>query len=321
MTHPTPAYPASRHFHLEQLAEGIYAALSHGGTGSMSNAGIIDLGETTLIFDTFATPQAAQDLRSAAEHLLGHRIAYVVNSHRHGDHWWGNQVFLPDASIIATGRTRADLLNDVAESKEQMQLDLENEIRDLEAKLAKEQATDKRRSQTDEIAARREILMAIPTFERAIPNLTFEQQLTLHGNKRMVEVLTYGGGHTASDAFLYLPDDQMLFMGDLLFVRTHPWIGHGDPEEWGRILQRVEHFNFTLAVPGHGPLAERSDLALNRRYLASILALAQEGMSKDLSLEEATQTKLSAPFDRWEGVETFDWNIEFLYARDSRGKP
>jgi len=315
MPHPTPALPASRHFHLEQLAEGVYAALSIGGTGSMSNAGIIDLGETTLIFDTFATPQAAQNLRSAAEQLLGHPISYVVNSHIHGDHWLGNQVFIPDADIITTGKTRADLLAEVDVSKDQMRLDLETEIRDLEAKWAKEQDPDKKRSQADEIASRREILMAIPTFARTIPNLTFEQQLTLHGAKRTVEALTYGGGHTASDAFLYLPDDRILFMGDLLFVRTHPWIGSGDPEEWEQILQRVERFDFTLAVPGHGPLGERSDLVLNRRYLASIVALAQESLSNDLSLEEVTRTKLSAPFDGWEGAETFDWNMKFLYNR------
>lgn len=315
MIHPPQALPASRHFHLEQLAQGIYAALSIDGTGSMSNAGIIDLGETTLIFDTFATPQAAQDLRSAAEQLIGHPITYVVNSHRHGDHWWGNQFFLPDADIIATGKTHADLLKHVDMSKEQMQRDLEGEIRELEAKLAKEQDVEKRHSQANEIATRLEILTAIPTFETTIPNLTFEQQLTLHGSKRSVEVLTYGGGHTASDAFLSLPDDQMLFMGDLLFVRTHPWIGHGNPEEWQRILQRVEQLNFTVAVPGHGPLGGRSDLALNRHYLASLVALAEECMSKGLSLEEATQTKLPAPFGTWEGAEIFDWNMEFLYSR------
>ncbi|HLG62042.1 MAG TPA: MBL fold metallo-hydrolase [Ktedonosporobacter sp.] len=315
MAHRPNALAVSRHFQLEQMTEGVYAAISIEGTGSMSNAGIVDLGETTLIFDTFATPQAAQDLRKAAEELIGHPVAYVVNSHRDGDHWWGNQVFLPDADIIATGKTRAALLNQESMNKEKMQLAIEGEIRDLEAKLAQEQDAHKRRSQANEIATRREVLKAIPTFEWTIPTLTFEQQLTLHGSKRTVEVHTYGGGHTASDAFLYLPDDKVLFMGDLLFVRTHPWIGGGDPEEWDRILQRIEHINFSVAVPGHGPLGEKSELALNQRYIASVVALAEECMSKDLPLEEARRMKLPAPFDSWEGAEVFDWNMEFLYNR------
>lgn len=127
MTHSTHALLTSKHFHLEQLSEGIYAAFSIDGTGSMSNAGIIDLGETTLIFDTFATPQAAQDLRRAAEQLIGQPITYVVNSHKHGDHWHGNQVFLPDAQIIASGKTYAELLKRMSVSKEKMQLNIEDE--------------------------------------------------------------------------------------------------------------------------------------------------------------------------------------------------
>jgi cyclase len=307
--------PTSRHFQLQQLADGIYVAISIDGTGSMSNAGIIDLGNATLIFDTFATPQAAENLRDAAEQLIGHPIRYVVNSHKHGDHVWGNQVFLPGASIIATEKTRADMLKHVDMSKEAFQSTIENQIQEMEGKLAKEQDEQKRRSQANEIATRREILTALPIFEHTIPDLTFEQHLTLHGSKRAVEVLTYGGGHTASDAFLYLPDDQLLFMGDLLFTRTHPWMGDGSPEEWVRILERIEQLSFTVAVPGHGPLGAREDLVLSRGYIASIVALAEKCMSEGLSLEEATRTKMPAPFGSWDGAEVFDWNIEFLYSR------
>jgi cyclase len=139
--------------------------------------------------------------------------------------------------------------------------------------------------------------------------------LTFHGRQRSIELLTYGGGHTASDAFLYLPADRLLFMGDLLFVGVHPWIGHGSPEEWQAILQRIEQIDFTIAVPGHGPLGSREDLALNRCYLASCLALAEQCMGEGLPLEEATGRKLPAPFDAWEGAEVFDWNMAFLYNR------
>src|SRR5690348_3454952 len=118
MAQPSHSLPTSRHFQLEQLADGVYAAISIDGTGSMSNAGIVDLGDTTLIFDTFATPQAAQDLRSAAEQLTGHAIRYVINSHKHGDHVWGNQVFSQHGCIIATDTTRTDMLKHVGEDNE-----------------------------------------------------------------------------------------------------------------------------------------------------------------------------------------------------------
>jgi glyoxylase-like metal-dependent hydrolase (beta-lactamase superfamily II) len=92
-------------------------------------------------------------------------------------------------------------------------------------------------------------------------------------------------------------------------------MGDGNPEEWIQILQRVEQLNFTLAVPGHGPLGAREDMVLNRHYSTSIVALAEKCMSEGISLAEATKTKLPAPFDSWEGSEVFDWNMEFLYSR------
>lgn len=61
----------SRHFTLEKVTEGIYAAIAKDGGGAVGNAGFIDLGDKTIVFDTFNTQQAAEDLRSMAEALTG----------------------------------------------------------------------------------------------------------------------------------------------------------------------------------------------------------------------------------------------------------
>jgi glyoxylase-like metal-dependent hydrolase (beta-lactamase superfamily II) len=95
----------SKHFTLEKIKEGIYAAIVTEYGGGIGNAGIIDLGDQTVIFDTFNTPQAARDLRKAAEDLIGNPVSYVVNSHWHGDHIRGNQSF-EDCKIISTVHTR-----------------------------------------------------------------------------------------------------------------------------------------------------------------------------------------------------------------------
>ena len=73
--------------------------------------------------------------------------------------------------------------------------------------------------------------------------------------------------------------------------------------------------NFTIAIPGHGPLGAREDMVLNRHYITSIVALAEKCTSEGISLEEATKTKMPAPFDSWEGSEVFDWNMKFLYSK------
>ena len=85
--------PQSRHFRLEQLQEGIYAAIHKEGGWAISNAGIVDLGDRTLVFDSFRSTQPALDLRLAAEQLTGRPVSIVVNSHYHADHTWGNCYF------------------------------------------------------------------------------------------------------------------------------------------------------------------------------------------------------------------------------------
>lgn len=95
----------SKHFRLQQLAAGVYAAIHIDGGAAIGNAGIVDLGDRTLIFDTFFTPQAGDDLRSAAEALTGRPIDAVINSHYHNDHIWGNQAFSSDTDIISTVET------------------------------------------------------------------------------------------------------------------------------------------------------------------------------------------------------------------------
>ena len=98
--------PGSKHFRLQQLADGVYAAVHIDGGAAIGNAGIVDLGDRTLVYDTFLTPQAAEDLRIAAEALTGRPIDAVLNSHWHNDHIWGNQVFDADTDIISTEETR-----------------------------------------------------------------------------------------------------------------------------------------------------------------------------------------------------------------------
>ena len=93
---------ATRHFTLRQLADGVYAAIHQERGWAVSNAGLVDLGGETLLFDTFMTPAAAQELRQVAEELMQQPVTYVVNSHYHNDHIWGNQVFRANTEIIST---------------------------------------------------------------------------------------------------------------------------------------------------------------------------------------------------------------------------
>src|ERR1051326_5099847 len=93
----------SKHFTIQQLKPGVWAVINKDETGyAICNAGIIDLGDKTIVFDAFISPLAADDLKKAAEQLTHRPVTFLINSHFHDDHIRGDQVFVPGAHIIST---------------------------------------------------------------------------------------------------------------------------------------------------------------------------------------------------------------------------
>jgi cyclase len=88
MTQTANRLPTSEHFELERLADGVYAAIATVDGAAYGNAGIVDLGEQTLVFDTFDSPRAADDLRVAAETLTGRPATYANPS-------WSSAILRP----------------------------------------------------------------------------------------------------------------------------------------------------------------------------------------------------------------------------------
>lgn len=104
------------------MADGVYAAIATELGVAFSNAGLIDLGDQTLVFDAFENPRPAEDLLEASIQLTGRKPKTVIISHWHPDHWGGLQVFA-DCAILATPATRKAMLP-VAKEMRQEQSDL-----------------------------------------------------------------------------------------------------------------------------------------------------------------------------------------------------
>jgi cyclase len=305
----------SKHFQLEQLAEGVHVALATVDGGAVCNAGIIDLGDQLVVFDTFLTPQAAKDLRAAAEHLGRRAVTTIINSHWHSDHVHGNMVFPAGLPILATSKTRALMAQfgsqEIAEDRQRLGASMAA----LEAKIAQEPDATRRQNLSAKLAADREYQAALPLIELRLPTQTFTDRLVLHGTKRSAELLTFGGGHSQSDALLWLPEDRLAFFGDLLFVNLQPWLYGGNPEAWIDILQRAETLDIATAVPGHGPVGTLADAAAVRHYIETLLHLTEQAISAGHTWDEFKQQPTPAPFAAWGNRSFLKRNLKFLYKR------
>ncbi len=315
----TQELPTSEHFELHQLAEGVYAAIAIEGGAAFSNAGIVDLGSRTLIFDTFENPKAAIDLRAAAEQLTGRPASCVIISHAHPDHWMGNQVFADHTSIITTHDIREQMLPFVQEIRDLKEnpSELLNAIRENRERLETETDERKRASLRVSIARSQHDLDALPSLELRFPDQTFEGRLVFHGARRMAELMTQGKGHTASDCYLLLPADKLAFIGDLGFFASQPFMVYCDPQAWIAQLDDMEQWDVETFVPGHGPLGTKADLALQKQYIQVLDELVTRVIKTGGSVEDALQQPLPAPFDAWliGGMNRFEANVRSAYKR------
>jgi glyoxylase-like metal-dependent hydrolase (beta-lactamase superfamily II) len=306
----------SRHFRLEQLADGVYAAIHIAGGAAIGNAGIVDLGDRTLVYDTLFTPQAGEDLRTAAEALTGRPVDAIIDSHWHNDHIWGNQAFSANTDIISTEETRRLII--ATRGHGDYDSFMANAEANLEATRAQFQATEdqgQRRQLALWVDYWQGVVEAKPILQVRAPNLTFAQRLAFHGTDRSAELIPFAGGHTESDAVLLLPQEGIAFMSDLLFIGHHPYLGGGDPDRLLHILEQVSDLAPQVLVPGHGPVGTAESLKQMGQYVSTLDELARHMVTEGEAEEKIDDMAVPEPFDDWLLATFFPVNMHFLVQR------
>jgi cyclase len=308
-----PRQPKSRHFQIERLTNGVYAAIASEQGYASCNAGIIDIGDRTIIFDTSLTPEAGRDLLKIAEQLTSNRIAYVINSHEHNDHIRGNQVFGSDVDILSTAVTREAIARNEPQNIKMERKTIPKEIIKMQAIFDVEKDPERRRELAFSICTMQGASKSYSELKTRLPNITFEHKLTIHGTKRTVQLLPLAG-HTASDVVLHIPEERIVFMSDLLFVNIHPYLASGSPEQWKNALAIVKASGVKIAIPGHGSVGKSADLSAMLKYIQSLEKIADNMIKSGKSAEQISSVPIPSPFDTWLCFEDFfTANLKFLY--------
>ncbi|WP_285395345.1 MBL fold metallo-hydrolase [Lysinibacillus sp. fls2-241-R2A-57] len=301
------------YFTLHALCDGIFAAIAKPGQGAWSNAGIIDLGEELLVFDSLSTPSAGRELRRQAESLTGKKVKYLINSHYHGDHVFGNQEF-SDTTIISTYLTEKlcnekNKVEDYEKEKKNMDhylLQLKNQIDSTEDNILKASLIN----QYQEMS---KVLDDLSQLQIVLPSLLFEEKLTISGANRTVELYCFGGGHSPSDTFMYLPKEKIAFMGDLATEDLHVPIYN--PEEFLTILKRIKQIDINIIVPGHGRVATMTLCDTLIDYLSFMIQRAKEALQNKMSLEDfVCEFDVSKEYKEWKGVNGIKANLTTIYT-------
>ena len=284
---------------LHDLGNGHYAYLVPDGSWGWSNAGlIVDGGQTLLVdtlFDLKMTGEMLQTMRRAVPAAA--RIGALVNTHANGDHFYGNQLLEDETTRIIASKAAAE--------------DMGSRPPEVMARWAREWPTMG-------LAGKfwQEVIGAHFDFEgiRLVPpNETFSGEMTVRVGAKEARLVELGPAHTRGDVVVYVPQDRVLYTGDLLFNGAHPAIWAGPVSRWIAACDRMLAWDIDVVVPGHGPLTDKSGLREQRDYLAYMLAETRRFYDQGVGFEEAAERLSLARFARFAEDERLPLNVYACY--------
>ena len=257
----------------DKLSEHAYAYTAEGDP----NTGIVIGDDAIMVIDTQATPVMAQDVIRRIREVSDKPIKYVVMSHYHAVRVLGAAGYEPE-HIIAS-RDTYDLIVERGEA------DMKSEIE------------------------------RFPRLFRAVesvpgltwPTIVFEKRLTLWLGKLQVELMQLGRGHTKGDTVVWLPDERILFSGDLVEFDATPYTGDAYLTDWPTTLDNIAALEPEKLVPGRGaalmnPAQVRAGLDGTRAFVTAMFESVKQGASagKDLrTVYRETYDALKPRFGHW----------------------
>ncbi|GAA3793324.1 MBL fold metallo-hydrolase [Sphaerisporangium flaviroseum] len=262
------------------------------GSWWLNNAGVVTGGDGCIVIDTCATEQRTRRFLDAVGTATGDApIRMAVNTHQHGDHSYGNSL-LPDATVIIGHEAMRDGL-------------LVDPI----------------------IDGCPPVWTPVPDWggvTRRVPAITLRSELTVFAGDRRVELRHPGSpAHTTGDVVAWLPEERVLFSGDLIFHGLTPLVFMGSLEGALRSLDWMAAFEPAHVVPGHGPLLDAATLpdvlGAHERYYRLILDTAESGRRAGLSPLEAARACDLGEFAGWADSERLVLNLHRAYLDAAGG--
>ncbi len=244
---------------LVKITENVYSYVgAKDGSASNSfgaNAGIVIGEDAIVVVDALVSAKAARKFIGDIRVVSDKPVKYVVNTHAHLDHAFGNSEFAKLGAAVVSHVKCRDIMEKTAEDT------LNN--------------------------AAAYGLTAEDTAGTAIayPSLTFENTMAIDLGGLKAELIFVAPSHTAGSVLVYLPEEKTLFAGDVLFTDFHPFMGEGDIDGWLKTLGYIETLDVERIIPGHGPVSGKKDVAAMKDYLAAFDKKAGELAEKSDDLE------------------------------------
>lgn len=275
---------------LRQIAPGVYvhqgvhALPDRHNHGEIANIGFIEGRRCIAVIDSGGSPEQGRALHAAIRTLTRTPICYVINTHVHPDHIYGNRAFRAPGTqfvghhkLAAAVAARAGFYRDKAE---------------------------------------RDLGLALTAEDFVLPDIEVADTLVLDLGERRLSLTAHRTAHTDNDLSIYDEATQTLWLADLLFMEHLPVID-GSLNGWLDVLDRVTRIPARRAVPGHGPVAAfwPADAMPEIHYLQQLRTELREALRRGDTIERAIATIGRSARPRWSLFDAFHpRNVATAYA-------
>jgi cyclase len=272
---------------LREVVDGVHAWVQPDGTWWVNNAGVVVGDGEVFVVDTCATEtRTRRFLAAIAAVAPGRPIRMAVNTHQHGDHAYGNSLLPATTVIIGHEHMREGLRVDPV------------------------------------IDGCPPLWSPVPDWgavTRRLPDVTVADRLTVYAGGRRIELMHPGGpAHTTGDLVAWLPDERVLFAGDLVFNRLTPLVFMGSVGGAARALDWLAALDPVCLVPGHGPVLAAAEIGPAfdrlRRYYRFVTDTAASAMAAGLTPLAAAQAAELGEFAAWADAERLVLNLHRAYT-------
>ncbi len=286
---PTHAQPNTPPIAVKKVADDLYFFFDYAG----SNSVFLVTNDGVLVIDTRQHPRAGQELIGEIRKITGKPIRFVINSHFHGDHTFGNAAFQAAGAQFIAQQETPKIMQKV-QAKE----------------MARRQAYFKSHNyDPNEV-------------KLILPQITFDKSMTLWLGGREVRLIYLGPGQQDGDTFVYFPHAHALFTPGSFATRNIPNFAFTTSvDSWINLLDRVVGMkDVDVIMPAHGDLATQSDVKEFSAMLRDVYTTVKADADQGVSLEEAQRTLTFPQYSNWRNYGRIKDEIGSLYELIKTGK-
>lgn len=257
---------------VHQIAPGVYYRQSEDEKRIIATTSWIEFKDFVVVIDA-NFPWGAKAILADLKATTSKPVRFVLDTHYHADHSYGNGVFAEAGAIVVSSEMTAE----------------DSRTRNT-ASWQKDTGVGEQ---------------SLKQYSLVHPQLTFNDSLAITDGSRRLELIKVGPGHTRGDAVAWLPAERIVFTGDLCTTRAQNNLSDPgmNPEGWLHILDRLTAMNPAIVVPGHGRDGTVDALKGQRAYLSAVFDAVKAGIAKGAAENDIYSSIDWAKYKPWSDEE------------------